>query len=69
MITILEAMNLTRNNRITIIIDGKTKVYRVNGKIKLWKRDNTRFKLPIKHGLYTFDYLTDENNHLFTVTN
>lgn len=39
--------------------------WRVNGKIKTWKRDDSRFQLPIKHGLYDYAYLTNDNCHLF----
>lgn len=39
--------------------------WRVNGKIKTWKREPERFQLPIKHGLYSYAYLTNENAHLF----
>lgn len=31
--------------------------WRVNGKPKVWKRDPERIQVPIKHGLYTYDYL------------
>jgi len=43
----------------------KPKTWRVNGKIKTWKRDPERFQLPIKYGLKTCDYLTNENAYLF----
>jgi len=43
--------------------------WRVNGKIKLWKRDPERFQLPIRHGLYNYGYLTNDNCHLFTLDN
>ncbi len=42
--------------------------WRVNGKCKTWKRSPERFRLPIKHGLYTFGEITEENAHLFTLT-
>lgn len=38
-----------------------------NGKCKTWKRDTTRFQLPIKYGLYSYGYITNENAHLFTL--
>ena len=41
--------------------------WRVNGKCKTWKRNPERFKLPIKHGLYSYGYITEENAHLFIV--
>lgn len=41
------------------------KKWRVNGKCKTWKTRPDEFKLPIKHGLWTYGYLTHENAHLF----
>lgn len=41
--------------------------WRANGKCKTWKREPERFQLPIKHGLYNYNYLTNENAHLFIV--
>ena len=39
--------------------------WRANGKCKTWKRSPERFQLPIKHGLYSYGYITEENAHLF----
>ncbi len=41
--------------------------WRANGKCKTWKRasNSHKFKLPIKHGLYSFGYINEENCHLF----
>ena len=39
--------------------------WRVNGKLKTWKRNPEKFQLPVKHGLYNFGYITEENCHLF----
>lgn len=41
--------------------------WRANGKCKTWKRDPARFQLPIKHGLYSYGYITNENAHLFII--
>ena len=41
--------------------------WRANGKLKIWKRDAARFQLPIKHGMYGYGYITEENMHLFEV--
>ena len=38
-----------------------------NGKCKTWKTRPNEFKLPIKHGLYDYGYITHENAHLFEV--
>ena len=42
--------------------------WRANGKCKVWKTRPNEFKLPIKHGLRSYAYLTHENAHLFEVT-
>lgn len=42
--------------------------WRANGKCKTWKTRPEEFKLPIKHGLYGYGYITHENAHLFEVT-
>jgi hypothetical protein len=46
--------------------------YRVNGKVKIWKRpaifccvDPDRVQVPIKHGLYDYAYLDNFNLDLF----
>jgi hypothetical protein len=41
--------------------------WRINGQLKLWQRTPSRFKLPIKFGLYQYSYITEENAHLFTL--
>ena len=35
--------------------DGTPMRWRRNGEIKLFKRDPSRFRMPIKHGLYSYD--------------
>lgn len=47
--------------------DCKPVRWRANGKCKTWKRNPERFQLPIKHGLYSYGYITEENAHLFIV--
>ena len=41
--------------------------WRANGKCKTWKTRPDEFKLPIKHGLYQYGYITQDNAHLFNV--
>ncbi len=40
--------------------DGTPQRWRVNGTIKTWKRDPSRVKVPIKYGMYGYDYLTED---------
>ena len=59
---------LTETNFTQLVqIQGKNIVakWRANGKCKTWKRNPERFQLPIKHGLYSYGYITEENAHLF----
>jgi len=40
---------------------GKPKTFRlkVNGKPKTWKRQPEKVQVPVKWGLYTYDYMTE----------
>lgn len=40
---------------------GKFLHCKVNGKIKVWKRDPSRVSVPIKHGLYEYSYINERN--------
>jgi hypothetical protein len=39
--------------------------WRRNGKTHTWKRSPDRFQVPIKFGMYSTDYLTEANAHMF----
>lgn len=41
--------------------------WRANGKCKTWKTRPDEFRLPIKHGLWDYGYITQDNAHLFEV--
>ena len=45
--------------------DGTCVRWRVNGKVKTWKTRPGEFKIPVKHGLYDYGYITEKNLHLF----
>lgn len=47
--------------------DGTPVRWRRNGKNKLWKRDKNRFQIPVKHGLYDYGYIDQDNEHEFVV--
>ena len=51
----------------TAILLDKPANWRANGKCQTWKTRPDEFKLPIKHGLYDYGYITHENAHLFEV--
>jgi len=44
--------------------DGSCQRWRINGKVKTWKRDTGRIRIPVKNGLYKFDYITQHDLHL-----
>lgn len=47
--------------------DETPRRYRVNGKVKLWKRNLKRIKVPLKRGLWEYGYLTEDNLKEFTL--
>ena len=55
--------HVTHRNR-----DGSPVRWRVNGQPKVWKRDPSRVRVPIKHGLRDNDYLTDDALHFLCLT-
>lgn len=44
--------------------DGTPQRWRVNGMVKTWKRDAGRVKVPVKYGLYGYDYVTEHELNL-----
>jgi len=72
MITLDQAKELT----IGIILyhvhnrnaDNTPQRWRVNGMVKTWKRDLTRVKVPLKYGMYGYDYLTENDLDLVCLT-
>lgn len=42
-----------------ILYDNRGKRWKVNGQVKTWKKDSLRIRVPLKHGLYAYDALTD----------
>jgi len=48
--------------------DGSPQRWRVNGAVKLWKRDSERIEVPLKHGLYDFGKLNAQNCGGFCLT-
>ena len=47
--------------------DGTPLRWRVNGQVKTWKRNPKRVRVPIKHGLWDYDYLDESNLHLVSM--
>ena len=38
-----------------------TERWRVNGQVRTWKRTPERFLVPLKHGLYDYFYMSENN--------
>lgn len=47
--------------------DGTPQRWKVNGQVKTWKRSPEKVKVPIKHGLYSYDYLTEDTLNLVSL--
>ena len=41
--------------------DGSALRVRVNGKCKTWKTRPGEFSIPVKYGLYDYDYINERN--------
>ena len=71
MITLEQAKNLQHGNTLHHVTnknaDGTPQRWRVSGKVKRWKRDPNRIKIPLKYGLYVYDYLTNDNLELLSL--
>ena len=70
-LTLLQAKNLKRG---TIVYtprwknaDGTDQRWKVNGKVKTWKRNPERVQVPIKRGLYDYAYITENELSEFTL--
>ena len=46
--------------------DGSPRKYKRNGRVKTWKRDPGKFKIPVKRGLNEYGYITNDNIDQFT---
>jgi hypothetical protein len=44
--------------------DSVCRKWRRNGQTQTWKRDTTRFRVPVKFGLYRYDQITQDNAYL-----
>jgi len=60
LLTLYEARNLKPGD---ILIDQRGKRWKVTGQVKTWKlpKNQHRIRVPLKHGLYTYDALTESS--------
>ena len=72
MITLDQAKELTIGTILYHVhnrnVDNTPQRWRVNGMVKTWKRDLARVKIPLKYGLYGYDYLTENDLDLICLT-
>lgn len=57
-LTLDDAKRLTHGDTL-VNTDGKR--WRVSGAVKTWKRDESRIRVPLKHGLYSNSSLDTED--------
>lgn len=71
MITLEQAkvlpVGVTLHHTVNKNSDGTPQRWKVNGMPKTWKTQPNRVKIPVKHGLYSYDYLTENDLHLVTL--
>lgn len=56
MITLEQAKQLSYGD---ILLDRSNNRWKVNGKVKRWVRSPDRIRVPLKHGLYNYDAITE----------
>lgn len=56
MLTLADARNLRKGD---VLIDRQGGRWRVSGNVQTWKRDPARIRVPVKHGLYSHDAITE----------
>lgn len=47
--------------------NGGAMKFRVNGKPQIWKTRTDEVSVPVKHGLYHYGYVTQENADMFSL--
>ena len=62
-ITLEEAKQLQYGD---YLIADNGKRWKVNGKVQRWKRSPDRIRVPLKHGLYAYDAITESDFPLGT---
>ena len=69
--TLQEAKNLKPGQIVEHVknknADGTPQRWKVNGQVKTWKKSPEKVKVPVKHGMYGYDYITEDELHLVTI--
>jgi hypothetical protein len=50
-----------------ILVDSQGKRWKVNGRVKTWKTRPEQVRVPVKHGLYSHDYITEHELSIVTL--
>ena len=58
-----ELYHITETNR-----DGTSVRIRISGKVKIWKRNPNKVKVPFKYGLYFNGYIDEHNCSNWSLT-
>ena len=70
-ITLTEAKALTTNDTLHHATnknaDGTPQRWRVNGAVKTWKTRPSEVKIPVKHGMYDYGYVTQDDLDLVSL--
>lgn len=53
------------HDRVNRYADGTCVRWRVAGKVQTWKTDPTRVRVPLRHGLYNYEAITERNYSFF----
>jgi hypothetical protein len=49
-----------------ILVDDRNRRWKVNGQVQVWKKEPGRVRVPLKHGLYSYDEISQNRLHLVT---
>jgi hypothetical protein len=52
---------LYETNSLSRNADYTPRRWKVNGEVKTWKTDPIRIRVPLKHGLYSYDAITESD--------
>jgi len=55
-------------HKTAINADGSKQRFKVNGKVKTWKKNPSRIHIPLKRGLYEYGYLDEYDLEEFSLT-
>jgi hypothetical protein len=61
-LTLEEILNLSPGDHVHVVDKwGQARVIKINGQVRRWKRDPTRFEVPWKYGMYEYGTYTNRD--------